>query len=110
MSALTSVFGEAVAGVVVIEHSLYAKLHRGMRATTRPNRVLLAISGDEFAADPDLLLHEFFHVLRQWATGELTRRRYVWESARHGYCANRFEIEAREFTSRARAHFDRIKT
>jgi hypothetical protein len=98
-AALEQVFAESVAGVIVIEHSRYARLHRGMCATTRPNRVLLAISGAEFIATPELLLHEYFHVLRQWRTGHLTRWRYVVESARRGYWENRYEREAREFTA-----------
>jgi hypothetical protein len=43
-----------------------------MCATTRPNRILLAVSGAEFIADPELLLHEYFHVLRQWHMGDVT--------------------------------------
>ena len=69
-AALEQVFAEPVGGVIVIEHSRYARLHRGMCATTRPNLILLAISGAAFAADPDLLLHEYFHVLRQWRTAQ----------------------------------------
>jgi hypothetical protein len=72
-----------------------------MSATTRPNRILLAISGTEFIANPDLLLHEYFHVLRQWGTGRLTRWRYLVESARRGYRANEYEQEAREFAAAA---------
>jgi hypothetical protein len=104
-AALEKVFEEPVGGVVVIEHSRYARMHRGMIATTRPNRILLAISGAEFVANTELLLHEYFHVLRQWGTGYLTRRRYVEESARHGYWANRYEREAREFTASAVKQF-----
>jgi hypothetical protein len=100
-AALEQVFAEPVGGVIVIEHSRYARLHRGMCATTRPNLILLAISGAAFAADPDLLLHEYFHVLRQWRTAQLTRWRYVVESARCGYWNNRYEREAREFAAGA---------
>jgi hypothetical protein len=32
-----------------------------MSATTRPNRILLAASGAEFIANPEMLLHEYFH-------------------------------------------------
>ena len=100
-TALEQVFGESVRAVTVIEHSRYARVHLGMSATTRPNRILLANSGSEFVANPDLLLHEYFHVLRQWGTGRLTRRRYLIESARHGYWANQYEREAREFAAAA---------
>jgi hypothetical protein len=98
-AALEQVFEEPMDGVIVIERSLYAKLHRGMVATTRPNRILLTISGSEFVASPELLLHEYYHVLCQWRTGYLTRWRYVVESVRCGYRQNRYEQEAREFAS-----------
>jgi hypothetical protein len=98
-AALEQVFEEPVDGVVVIERSRYARLHRRMTATTRPNRILLAISGAEFVARPELLLHEYYHVLCQWRTGYLTRWRYVMESIRCGYWQNRYEQEAREFAS-----------
>jgi len=100
-AALEQVFAEPVDGIVVIEKSLYARAHLGMRATTRPNRVLLACSGAQFVADPELLLHEYFHVVRQWRTGHLTRWRYLIESVRRGYWANRYEREARDFTAAA---------
>jgi hypothetical protein len=100
-AALERVFAQPVGGVIVIEHSRYARLHRGMCATTRPDRILLAISGAAFVADPELLLHEYFHVLCQWRTARLTRWRYVVESARCGYWNNRYEREAREFAAGA---------
>jgi hypothetical protein len=98
-AALERVFEESVSHVAVIERSRYAKLHRGMAATTRPNRILLTISGAEFASNPELLLHEYYHVLCQWRTGYLTRWRYMVESIRCGYRQNRYELEAREFAA-----------
>jgi hypothetical protein len=100
------VFEAPVNGIIVIENSLYARAHLGMRATTRPNRILLAITGAEFVADLDFLLHEYFHVVRQWRPGQLTRWRYLAESVRRGYWANRYEQEAREFAAAARKRFD----
>ena len=105
--ALERVFEAPVDGVIVIENSLYARAHLGMYATTRPNRILLANSGAEFAANPELVLHEYFHVIRQWHPGHLTRWRYLTESARRGYRANRYEQEAREFAAAARERFER---
>jgi|ERR1700685_3511033 hypothetical protein len=98
-AALQQVFEEPADDVIVIEHSRYAKLHRRMTATTRPNRILLAISGAEFVASPELVLHEYYHVICQWRTGYLTRWRYLAECARCGYWQNRYEQEAREFAS-----------
>ena len=100
-TALAKVFEETVDGVIVVERSRYAKLHRGMFATTRPNRILLAMSGAEFIASPELLLHEYYHVLCQWRSGYLTRWRYVREILRCGYYENRYEQEAREFAAAA---------
>ena len=104
--ALERVFEAPVDGVIVIEYSLYARAHLGMYATTRPNRILLVNSGAEFAANSELLLHEYFHVIRQWRPGHLTRLRYLTESARRGYRANRYEQEAREFAATARERLE----
>lgn len=100
-AALTLIFAEPVDSVMVIEYSRYARFHLGVCATTRPNRILLAFSGAAFVASPELLLHEYFHVLRQWRTGRLTRRRYLLESARCGYWENPYEREARDFAAAA---------
>jgi hypothetical protein len=100
-AALEQIFEESVGDVRVIEYSRYAQAHLGMSATTRPNRILLAASGAEFIANPEMVLHEYFHVLRQWSTGYLNRRRYLIESMRFGYWENRFEREAREFSAKA---------
>jgi hypothetical protein len=99
--ALAATLARPVRGVRVIEHSRYARLHRGMAATTRPNRILLSGSGTAFIADPDFLLHEFFHVVHQWNCRRLTRVRYLLESCRRGYWNNRFECEARAFAASA---------
>ena len=100
-AALEQIFEESVDGVTVVEYSRYARAHLGMSATTRPNRILLATSGADFIANPEMVLHEYFHVLRQWSPGYLTRWRYLFESMRHGYWENRFEREAREFAATA---------
>lgn len=99
-SALEALFGQPVGHVRIIQYSLYVRWHMRAIATTRPNRIYLRGSGKEFFADGPLLLHEYFHVLRQWGTGDLTVLRYLGESFRRGYWDNRYEIEAREFTDR----------
>ena len=96
-SALVEVFGEPIDHVELIEYSRYARLHWGVRATTRRNRILLRGSAEEFFADPDLVLHEYYHVLRQWNRGRLSLWRYVVEWIRRGYWENRYEREARRF-------------
>jgi hypothetical protein len=97
--ALESLFGESVGHIRVIQYSIYVRFHWRAIATTRPNRIYLRGSGKEFFADGPLLLHEYFHVVRQWSTGDLTIPRYLLESFRRGYWDNRYEVEAREFTS-----------
>jgi hypothetical protein len=104
-SALREIFGERIDHVRVIEHSHYARLHWGARATTRRNRILLRDSAAEFWSDPELVLHEYFHVLRQWQPRRLTLWRYVFEWLRRGYWDNLYEVEAREFAAR---HCDRL--
>jgi hypothetical protein len=107
-AALVELLGEAVDDVEVVEHSWYAKLHLGARATTRRNRILLRGSAGEFFADPALVLHEYFHVLRQWNTGRLSTRRYLREWLRRGYWRNRYERQARRFVRLRLAAFERM--
>ena len=99
-TALSSLFGQPVGHIKVVQYSIYVRFHVRAIATTRRNCIYLRGSGKEFFADGPLLLHEYFHVLRQWATGDLTISKYLLESFRRGYWDNRYEIEAREFTSR----------
>jgi len=96
-AALRELFDDRFDEVEVVEHSWYARLHAGARATTRRNRILLRGSAQEFFADPALVLHEYFHVLRQWNRGRLSIARYLVESLRHGYWSNRYERQARRF-------------
>jgi hypothetical protein len=95
--ALERTFGEPIDDVEIVEHSRYARLHWGARATTRRNRILLRGSAEEFFADPELLLHEYYHVLRQWNRGRLSVWRYLVEWLRRGYWQNRYERHARRF-------------
>lgn len=108
LEALQQIFGQPVAHVRVVEHSRYAKCHFGARATTRRDRILLSEGADAFWQDAELLLHEYFHVVRQWHPRELTVARYLLESLRHGYWRNRYEIEARAFAARHRARMGQL--
>lgn len=107
-SALCALFGCSIDHVRVVEQSRYARLHLGARATTRRNRILLRHSADHFWNDPELVLHEYFHVLRQWQPRRLTIWRYLLECLRHGYWRNAFEIEAREFAAANAEGFRRL--
>ncbi|HEY2377209.1 MAG TPA: DUF4157 domain-containing protein [Gemmatimonadaceae bacterium] len=49
--------------------------------------------------DDELLLHEFRHV-QQFEASLTFPLRYLWESARRGYFANRFEVDARDYAAR----------
>jgi hypothetical protein len=49
--------------------------------------------------EPALLLHELRHV-DQFEATRVFPIRYVWESMRRGYRANRFEVDARAFAAR----------
>jgi Domain of unknown function (DUF4157) len=108
LAALREIFGEDADHVRVIERSTYARLHAGARATTRRNRILLRGSAESFWRDPELVLHEYFHVLRQWQPRRLTLFRYVAEWLRRGYWRNRFEVEAREFAALHRERLRRL--
>jgi hypothetical protein len=104
--ALEQLFGDRVYDVIVIERSLFARLHAGARATTRRRHIYLRGTGTEFFANPALMLHEYCHVLLQWEPGALTTWRYVLEWCRRGYYANRFEVEARAFAALHLRAFD----
>jgi RHS repeat-associated protein len=95
--ALEQFFGDYVAGIVIYEHSLFAGLHIGMRATTRKNTIYLRGSGDAFVSEPRFILEEYYHVIEQWGTGDMTVLSYLWESLLKGYERNRYELEAKKF-------------
>jgi hypothetical protein len=97
--ALTKFFGDDIVRVEVIEHSFFARLHWNALATTRRRRIYLRGNAKDFFNDPALVIHEYFHVMKQWEPRLLTLRRYVLEWLRHGYWSNRFEVEARQFTA-----------
>jgi hypothetical protein len=103
--ALTHVFGDPVDDVVLREHSWFAKLHGHAAATTRHNTIYLRDSIDEFFANPELLLHEYFHVLRQWNRGRMNVVDYLLEWYRRGYWQNRYERQARRFVKLRLAAF-----
>jgi hypothetical protein len=98
-SSLAELFGAGVDQVRIVEHSWFARLHGRMIATTRRRRIYLSGSAEAFFRNPEIVLHEFFHVMRQWEPRELTVTRYVLEWFRRGYWDNRYEIEAREFAA-----------
>ena len=99
-AALESILAAPIGHIRVIEHSRLARLHGRAVATTRPRRIYLRGSAQDFFANPWLVLHEYCHVVRQWEPGTLSVPRYLLECARRGYWNNRFEVEARAFADR----------
>lgn len=99
-AALEVVIGDPISHVRLVEYSLYARLHPRAIATTRRRRIYLRGSAQDFFDDPWLMLHEYFHVLKQWESGDLTIARYCLEWFRKGYWQNRFEVEARAFADK----------
>jgi hypothetical protein len=106
-AALAGIFGvDALAAVQVHDRVWWLKPLPWIRAITGPGRIWLRGSAEEFFADPELVLHEYCHVLQQWAPGRLSVLRYLGESLRHGYWHNRFEVEARAFAARELPQFE----
>mgnify|MGYP005823725419 CR=1 FL=1 len=105
--ALAELFGDPVDDVELRERSLFARLHGRATATTRRNTIYLRGTLEEFLRDPDLLLHEYFHVLRQWNRGRMSTWSYLLECCRNGYWQNRYERQARRFVRLRRDAFVR---
>jgi hypothetical protein len=107
--ALESVFSQPVGDVRISHRPLYVRLHgRCVRITTRRDRICLRCGLRDFLNDPELILHEYFHVLRQWNTGTMNRRRYLLELCKNGYVGNRYEIEARRFAKENLGWFKKL--
>jgi hypothetical protein len=106
VAALEDVLRERVDYVRVVEYSLVARMHACDHATTRRRHIYLRGSAADFFAKPELMLHEYFHVVKQWEPRRLTAWRYLWESLRRGYWGNRFEIEARAFAKEHRGRLE----
>lgn len=108
-ATLSRVFdGDDVDRVEIIEHSWFAWSHLRALATTRRRRIYLRGSAADFFADGEFVLHEYFHVLRQWEPRRLTVWRYLVEWLRRGYWRNRFEVEARAFAAAQHAPYVRL--
>jgi hypothetical protein len=96
---LHDLFGPAIDDVKIVEYSWINALHNWPLAVTRRQRIYLRLSAEEFFAHPELVVHEYFHVLKQWNTGRLTLWRYFINTLKYGYWNNPFEVEAREFAA-----------
>jgi hypothetical protein len=101
VDALAAVFEtcpEVIRAVSITEYSYFAGCH-GALAVTRTNAIYLRGPGAEFLVDPELTLHEYYHVLRQWNPGHLSVARYIGEWIRRGFSYARidYEVQARDF-------------
>lgn len=56
--------------------------------------------------DAELLLHEFRHV-EQFSDARSFPLRYIWQSLRRGYHANRYEVDARSYAASRLARSNR---
>ena len=72
-------------------------LGQGTVAAITLGRTIFLAAGTRL--DPELLLHEYRHV-QQFAERKTFPLRYIWESLRRGYYANRYEADARSYASR----------
>jgi hypothetical protein len=94
-----ALFGREALRVRIVEYSWINAWHGWPLAVTRRDRIYLRWSLARFVASPELVLHEYFHVMRQWNTGRLTTWRYLKQHFCNGYESNSFEIEARCFAA-----------
>jgi hypothetical protein len=96
---IVALFGREALRVRIVEYSWINALHGWPLAVTRRDRIYLRWNLARFAASPELVLHEYFHVMRQWNPGRLTVWRYLKQHFCVGYDANPFEMEARCFAA-----------
>lgn len=64
----------------------------GIVATTQPDRIYLSsrITSAQFFGAPELILHEYYHVIMQWNTGSMNNVNYLMNSSRWEQPAIRF--------------------
>jgi len=107
LSCLQQIFTADAADIANVEVISTPKSGGKWFATTRPNLIIAYVPCNEFFAQHESVLEEYYHVLRQWKTGEMTLLGWLWETAKHGYEGNKFEIEAKAFASAALPIFDK---
>jgi RHS repeat-associated protein len=82
--ALSVVFGQEVSvikGIKILENATLAKRYDA-EATTGRNVIHLDSTIEKFLSAPKTVLEEYYHVIIQWNTGDLTVGKYLAESAR----------------------------
>ena len=93
---LAGIFGEACDKVELVHKQTEDPAYS---AITRKNKITIYIPCEAFWGSPELVLEEYYHVLRQWNTGKLTKFKYLIEWIKKGYWNNKYEVEARAFAS-----------
>src|SRR5687768_610977 len=91
------------AGARIVEHSPLARIARWVLKSPNVAMVLgrqihlSGVSKEDFLKDRYWVEHELCHIQQYKDHGIIGfLRKYLVESCRHGYYANRFEAEARE--------------
>lgn len=98
--------------VEVHDHSALPDLFTGGLTFTLPGHIFVPGKCGEFWVDPELVLHEYYHVVDQWDTERMRLDGYLAEGARQGlggrdpHGNNRFEDEAEFF---AKTHEQSLK-
>ena len=106
-ACLEKLFSEPIGGVKIDEK---VDPKASYIATTRKNRIIIKIPCNDFLTDSSTLLEEYYHVLRQWNTGRLTRLGYALEYLKHGYDNNIYEIEAKKFAKDHKDDYEKCLT
>jgi RHS repeat-associated protein len=94
-TCLERIFGESIDAVKVYDHSLKPWPYY---ITTRKNAIYIRGSCNVFWYSYNTVLEEYHHVLRQFNTGRLTRRKYAIAWLQEGYL-NKWEREAKNFAN-----------
>jgi hypothetical protein len=100
---LEKTFGEPIDKVTITRDDDFVNWHLGndkdgnpvRGATTRPGKIFINISCDEFFSDPLFVLHEYYHVVQQWGHEGMTipgylirsgqREREAWDYAKRNF-------------------------
>jgi uncharacterized protein RhaS with RHS repeats len=89
-NCLELLFKQPVGGVKIVTKGPSKKWD----ATTRKNKIIVYGSCEDFFNNPDTVLEEYHHVLRQWNTGRLSRLKYAIAWIKDGY-DNKWERESK---------------
>lgn len=101
---LDKIMGEDVKDVIVTSDPAMAFPY----AFTQVNTIVTRDSCSGFFGKPEIVIEEYFHVVRQWNTGRLSSFGYLrdnWTDG--GYAKNRWEKEAKNFAAEKLKEFQK---